>query len=156
MPLIVSIDPGLVNFGWAVVDSNTLELVECGVNRVRRASDGDAQTAVKIVELSQELVQKHSPAAMLIENQGQSLVLKGIQQCAVTAFLMLGVPVHVLYAQTIKAHFRGRGLGFRGNKQNKIDAAELVVRLGYPEVVHHVADCLLMVVYAVESRDAQI
>lgn len=155
MSLLLSIDPGLVNFGWTVMDRETRLLVDSGIVRVRNWDDDDVISAQKILALAQTLTDAYPLRLLLIECQGMSQILKGIQQATITAFLALGVPAKIVYPQTIKAHFRSRGLGFRGNRQNKRDAEALVVRLGYDACVSHVADCILMAIYEWETTLGQ-
>jgi len=149
---VLAVDPGIINYGWAVVDFETAELVACGVENVRR-QESDVSTVETIIALLKEIVEKHKPSAFLIENQGQSMLLRGIEMASIAAAQLLGLKTKVVHASTIKSHFKSRGLGFRGNKQNKLDAEELVEGLGYGTLVSHVADCILMCLYMRECVD---
>lgn len=147
MRCVVAIDPGIYNYGWAVLDLDTEELVAHGVHCMKRRGDGDAAIVANIVSAVCTMVQTYAPVAAVVENQGQSMILKGIQQATVAAFCAYGVVSYVIFPQTVKSHFKEIGLGFHGHAQNKLDAEAAMLILGYPKCVHHVADCILMATY---------
>lgn len=149
---VLAVDPGIINYGWAVVDYNTAELVDYGVVNVRKAGDDDS-TVEEIATLLKDVVARHKPFMFLIENQGQSMLLRGIELASIAVMKMLGVKTKVVHAITVKTHFQTRGLGCRGNKQNKLDAEALVLGLGYGNLASHVADCILMCIYMRECVD---
>lgn len=148
MSTVLAIDPGFLNFGWALVDTRTSELLQSGVEVMRDATDDDVTTADKIVRFVLEF--EPAPTMVVIENQGQSMILRAIELGTIVAFRYAGVPCKVIYAQTIKSHFN---LGCHGNAENKKRAVKKIAELGYGKVVSHVADSILMALYVVDAMN---
>ena len=147
MALCCGIDPGFENYGVAILDLSTRELVLCETRKMRPVDDTDTATADRILEFARSL--RPRPTMVVIENQGQSMVLRAIEMATIVAFRSLDIPCKVIYAQTIKQHFPD--LGFRGNRQNKRDAESLVRKLNYPAQTSHEADAILMCLYVADS-----
>lgn len=147
MPLCCGIDPGFENYGVAIMDLDTREVVFCTTLQMRPVDDSDTDTADRLLNFARSL--RPQPTMMVIENQGQSMILRAIEMATIVAFRSLGIPCKVVYAQTIKAHFPD--LGFRGNRQNKRDAEALVRKLNYPAQTSHEADAILMCLYVADS-----
>ena len=147
---ILAVDPGFANNGWAVLDYNTLELVDSGVERFVEATASDEKTTQRIVDWMRRIQETHAPMMFLVEFQGCSMTLRGVEMALLACAQTLGIPSKVVYPLTIKSHFSSRGLACRGNKKNKEDAILLVQQLGYLTDVSHVADCILMCIYVRE------
>lgn len=152
---VLAVDPGFANNGWAVLDYNTLELVDSGVDRVVEVGASDEVTCGGILAFVRRIQEQHRPIMMLIEFQGCSMLLRGVEMAFLTAAESVGIPAKVIYPLTIKSHFASRGLSCRGNKKNKQDAIVLVQQLGYETAISHVADCILMVIYMRECVNTQ-
>lgn len=146
---MLAIDPGFTNYALAIVDVNTRSLLFSCVHVVRiEGRDGDVRTAENIVALLRAVCRAWSPVHAVIEHQGMSQVLRGIEMASIGCLVTMGIPTTVMFAQTIKAHFAQ--LGFNGHKQNKKDAEALVREFNYGWQVNHVADCILMAIAWIE------
>lgn len=121
---------------------NTRSLLFSAVSAVRFDQDGDVTTAERISALLRSVCHAWQPSQAVIEHQGMSQVLRGVENATIGCLVTMGIPTAVIFAQTVKAHFAA--LGFRGHRQNKKDAEALVQALNYGYQVNHVADCILM------------
>ncbi|HEX8923517.1 MAG TPA: crossover junction endodeoxyribonuclease RuvC [Patescibacteria group bacterium] len=63
--MILGIDPGLANTGWAILEDET-KLVECGVLKTK-ISDGSADRLNQIYEELERLIKKYKVEAVAIE-----------------------------------------------------------------------------------------
>lgn len=140
---MLAVDPGFYNYAVAVLDMNTRSLLFSVVACVRKDQDGDVATAENICALLRPICDAWQPSQAVIEHQGMSQVLRGVENATIGCLVALGIPTAVVFPQTIKSHF-GTALGFHGHKQNKKDAELLVQQLQYGFHVNHVADCILM------------
>lgn len=150
---VLAVDPGFANNGWVVMDYHTLELVDSGVEQFVVPADSDEKTTARIVTWMRRIQESYKPAMFLVEFQGCSMTLRGVEMALLACAQSLGISSKVVYPLTIKSHFASRGLSCRGNKKNKEDAVLLVHQLGYPTVVSHVADSILMCIYLRECAN---
>lgn len=148
---LIAVDPGIVNFAYAVLDINTRSCVSGQTLCVRAPKDDDEQTAIKIVGAIRGLVDIWKPECGCVEFQGLSQITRGIQQATAAAMVAFDVPCTVVYPAQVKGHFSG--LGFHGHQQNKKDAETLVQTLGYGPLENHLADAILLGLYLIETKN---
>lgn len=155
--VVVGIDPGQANCGVAVLDANTLELVEARTDFLcRRDAFTDIVIGRAAVAMMRQLKARFpSIDQVVIESQYMGTHNKATQAALSTAALALlgDESASVVSPMTVKAHFRRAGLGCNGHAQNKTDALEAVRRMGYTVKDDHQADAILMALYWSDVRD---
>lgn len=149
--MLCAIDPGERNCAYAIVNPATRELVDCGVRRIyQRHIDTDAAICEVVVGMMVELCSIHDIDTLLVEYQGMSRGLSVVESAFLSSAFACGIRVaETIHPISVKKHFSY--LGCRGNRQNKIDAENLVRELGYGNHVSHIADCILFSLYWLDN-----
>ena len=148
---LLSVDPGIKNFAYVVLDVHT-HSVCCGDTiPVRIWGEDDEHSAVRIVNLVKALIDIWHPVRGCVEFQALSQVTRGIQQATVAAMVAFGVPCHVVYPATIKSYYPQ--LGFRGHTKNKEAAEDLVQAMGYGALENHLADAIVQGLYVLNEKN---
>lgn len=117
MLTVLGIDPGTAVSGFGVVRASVgrrAELVECGVVRTR-ASDPLPQRLHQIANAMEELILRHNPDALALENLfvgrnvRSALVLGHARGVIMLAAARAGVPVAEITPREVKAAVVGTG-----------------------------------------------
>lgn len=148
---LLSVDPGIKNFAYVVLDVNTLTVCCGDTVSVRPWGDDDEQSVVRIVALVKALVDIWHPVRGCVEFQGMSQTLRGIQQATAAAMVALGVPCHIVFPATIKSYYPQ--LGFRGHAKNKEATEDLVEAMGYGALENHLADAIVQGLYVLNEKN---
>lgn len=163
--LILGIDPGLVNVGWAVlsVGEGPVELVACGVGSlvpsgaaaedVVLIADGALQFVGELAErfaLTEVHIEEQLRSTGQQRNSGYNSKQWGAYQALVVAARVYGLPVVTLGARLVKTAF---GIPCSGHYLNKRLAVAAVGRLGFNcDGIDHVADAILLALVGHDSR----
>ena len=149
--MICAIDPGHTNCAYVIMHPETREVVESGIRTVSRPHySNDAEVAQNCVQLMIELCAKHNIERLCVEFQGLGRAMTVVESSFLAAAMCCGISrVETVNPLTLKAYYKG--LGCRGNRQNKKDAEALIVEMGYPNFNNHVADCILIALYALDG-----
>lgn len=155
--MICAIDPGHQNCAWAVVDPNTREVVGHAVLRVSTYHESRDEDRAKLAAEMMIDICAHHPnvSTVIVEFQGMRRDMAAEENAILGAAYACGIQtVATIHPATIKAYYKA--LGCRGNRQNKIDAENAIVAMGYLNFVSHIADCLLMANYWADQQQAKI
>ncbi|HZS60591.1 MAG TPA: crossover junction endodeoxyribonuclease RuvC [Gemmatimonadaceae bacterium] len=112
--IVLGLDPGTAITGYGVVRSDGPALIECGVIRTN-SRDPLPQRLNDIYEGVQELIVRHSPSALAVEdvfyakNVRTTVVLGHARGVLLLAGAQAGIPVHEYPPREIKKAVTGVG-----------------------------------------------
>lgn len=147
MSLVLGIDPGFVNCGWALVNFHRGLLVDKGVRTLVAGKERYHDVCGPALCLLGALHDEYGShiAVVVIEVQCLSRSTQFVEAALCTAAEAFGYSVLHAHPVTIKSHF---GLGCHGHKKNKKRALEYVRdTLRIPVWNDHEADSMLLALW---------
>lgn len=122
---ILGVDPGSVNMGYGVIETEPLSLVDFGVLRAPARSPMEARLLVLFLKL-EEVLLRYRPAAMAVEepfvarNPRSALAVGRAQAIAMLLAAREGLPVHRYPPAQVRQQVTGYGGG------DKLQVQEMV------------------------------
>jgi Holliday junction resolvasome RuvABC endonuclease subunit len=166
--VIVSIDPGFDNFGYAIatLEGKKLEILHreaCQIHDWRDTNPINLLNSIQnwYQELSSQVIeftgQKAKDAYFIVEQQYWSptfaavgLRLRTLQTALVAVLHLAGSEVKLLPSATVKKHF---AIHTKNRAQNKVEMKNVLkTQFGIEEDNEHTADCILLLLYFVKNR----
>jgi crossover junction endodeoxyribonuclease RuvC len=149
--LLLGVDPGLANTGWALLDGES-RVVECGT--IRTAPGPPGPRLLRIVTELKEVLAVHAVAEAALEelfvgrNATSAVVVAQARGAVLTMLAEAGIPVQEYKPAQVKAVLTGYG---KANKEQVLRVIG-VQTSGGAEMDDHAADAAAIAVCHARSR----
>ena len=145
--IILSTDPGLANFGWSVIDSDTLSILDCGITRTE-ASNSDGKRLSDIYNFTKGLFDRFDIEFVVYEQIYQGFrpgqTTQALRVSKVICLIEMladerGIPVASYTTQQIKKEVAGSG---KSSKEEVEEAVGIVFNVEIPKSKNHMSDAI--------------